>query len=70
MGKKISKVQNDRTPEELIELAIEWFDVIVERASRLTSGNVAHDSKNIMALAGSFAEVLRRELKKKEVKDK
>ena len=39
-----------------LELVKSWFDDIVEKSSRLTTGNVAHLGKNIRGFAGHYSE--------------
>ena len=39
-----------------LELVKSWFDDIVEKSSRLTTGNVAHFGKNIRGFAGHYSE--------------
>lgn len=49
--------------KELIEKAINWFKTIEERSSKLTTGNVAHNSQHIKGLAHRAAEYLEKNLK-------
>jgi len=46
----------DKTDEEVLELCKSWFEDIMERCDRLTSGNVSHGSRAIHAVAKNYAE--------------
>lgn len=46
----------DKTDKEVLELCKSWFEDIMERSNRLTSGNVSHGSKAIYGVAKNYAE--------------
>lgn len=46
----------DKTDKEVLELCKSWFEDIMERSNRLTSGNVSHGSKAIHGVAKNYAE--------------
>jgi hypothetical protein len=46
------------TERELIEMSIEWFQSMVEKCNRLTTGNVSHNSNNIKGFALRCKEFL------------
>lgn len=52
-----------QTDKEVLNLCKEWFEEIADRCSRLTSGNVSHDSKMIRGLARNSAEFVNSHLK-------
>ena len=45
-----------RTDKEVLELCKSWFEDIMERCDRLTSGNVSHGSRAIHGIAKNYAE--------------
>ena len=45
-----------KTDKEVLELCKSWFEDIMERSSKLTSGNVSHGSKAIHGVAKNYAE--------------
>ena len=53
----------DRTDREVLELCKAWFEDIMERSERLTSGNVSHGSRAIHGTAKSYAEFVDEHLK-------
>lgn len=46
----------DKTDKEVLELCKAWFEDIMERSDRLTSGNVSHGSRAIHGVAKNYAE--------------
>jgi len=46
----------DKTDKEVLELCKSWFEDIMERSNRLTSGNVSHGSKAIYGVAKNYTE--------------
>jgi len=48
--------KNRKDLSKELELVKSWFDDIVEKSSRLTTGNVAHLGKNIRGFAGHYSE--------------
>ncbi len=46
------------TDREVLELCKSWFEEISEKCSKLTSGNVSHNSKYIRGLARGSAEFI------------
>lgn len=54
-----------KTDKEVLELCKEWFEDIMERSDRLTSGNVSHGSRAIHGTAKSYAEYVGEHLKTK-----
>ena len=46
----------DKTDKEVLELCKLWFEDIMERCDRLTSGNVSHGSRAIHGVAKNYAE--------------
>ena len=46
----------DKTDKEVLELCKAWFEDIMERCDRLTSGNVSHGSRAIHGVAKNYAE--------------
>jgi hypothetical protein len=46
----------DKTDKEVLELCKSWFEDIMERSDRLTSGNVSHGSRAIHGVAKNYAE--------------
>lgn len=47
-----------KTDKEVLELCKVWFEDIMERCDRLTSGNVSHDSRTIYGIAKNSAEYI------------
>jgi hypothetical protein len=45
------------TQEKLLKKAVGWFEDIAEMCSKLTSGNVAHQSATIRGLAFKVSSV-------------
>ncbi len=45
----------DKTDKEVLELCKAWFEDIMERSDRLTTGNVSHGSRAIHGVAKSYA---------------
>lgn len=45
-----------KTNKEVLELCKAWFEDIMERCDRLTSGNVSHGSRAIYGVAKNYAE--------------
>jgi hypothetical protein len=45
-----------KTDREVLELCKSWFEDIMERCDRLTSGNVSHGSRTIHGIAKNYAE--------------
>ena len=45
-----------KTDREVFELCKAWFEDIMERSDRLTSGNVSHGSRAIHGVAKNYAE--------------
>ena len=54
-GREFERKNRKDLAKEL-ELVKSWFDDIVEKSSRLTTGNVAHLGKNIRGFAGHYSE--------------
>lgn len=46
----------EKTDKEVLELCKEWFEDIIERIEKLTSGNVAHGRASICGVAKNYAE--------------
>ena len=46
------------TDRELLELCKEWFEDIMDRADRLTSGNVSHNGRAIHGVAKNYKEYI------------
>lgn len=46
----------NKTDKEVLELCKSWFEDIMERCYRLTSGNVSHGSRAIQGVAKNYAE--------------
>ena len=53
------------TDKKLIEYSIIWFNEIVERLDRMTTGNFAHNKNQIRGFAKNCSEFI----KKHEVKE-
>lgn len=51
-----------KTDREVLELCKEWFEDIMERCDRLTSGNVSHGSRAIHGVAKNYAEFVNEHL--------
>lgn len=47
-----------KTDKEVLELCKSWFEDIMERSDRLTSGNVSHCSRAIHGVAKNYAEFI------------
>ena len=47
-----------KTDKEVLELCKAWFEDIMERSDRLTSGNVSHGSRAIYGVAKNYAEYI------------
>ena len=45
-----------KTDKEVLELCKSWFEDIMERSDRLTTGNVSHGSRAIHGVAKNYAE--------------
>ena len=45
-----------KTDKEVLKLCKAWFEDIMERCDRLTSGNVSHGSRAIHGVAKNYAE--------------
>jgi len=54
------------TDRELLELCKEWFEDIMDRADRLTSGNVSHNGRAIHGVAKSNKEYIEEYLNEKQ----
>jgi len=52
-----------KTDKEVLELCKSWFEDIMERSDRLTSGNVSHGSRAIHGVAKNYAEYVGEHLK-------
>lgn len=52
-----------QTDKEVLELCKSWFEDIMERSERLTSGNVSHGSRAIYGTAKNYAEFLDKHLR-------
>ena len=48
----------EKTDKEVLELCKAWFEDIMERSDRLTSGNVSHGSRAIHGVAKNYAEYI------------
>ena len=46
------------TDKEVLELCKEWFEDIMEKCDRLTSGNVSHNGRAIHGYAANCAEFI------------
>lgn len=55
----------DKTDKEVLELCKAWFEDIMERSDRLTSGNVSHGSRAIHGVAKNYAEFVAEHLKER-----
>ena len=54
-----------KTDKEVLELCKSWFEDIMERSDRLTSGNVSHGSKAIRGVAKNYAEFVAKHLEER-----
>lgn len=54
-----------KTDKEVLELCKSWFEDIMERSDRLTSGNVSHGSRAIHGAAKNYAEFIADHLREK-----
>lgn len=54
-----------KTDKEVLKLCLSWFQDIVERSEKLTSGNVAHGSKAIRGVAKNYAEFVAEHLEER-----
>lgn len=52
-----------KTNKEVLELCKAWFEDIMERSEKLTSGNVAHGRAAIRGVAKNYAEFVAEHLK-------
>ena len=52
-----------KTDKEVLELCKSWFEDIMERSEKLTSGNVAHGRTAIRGVAKNYAEFIDEHLK-------
>lgn len=57
----------DKKDKEVLELCKAWFEDIMERCDRLTSGNVSHGSKAIRGVAKNYADFVAEHLKEDEI---
>lgn len=48
----------EKTDKEVLELCKSWFEDIMERSERLTSGNVSHGSRAIYGTAKNCVEYI------------
>ncbi len=53
----------EKSNKEVLELCKAWFEDIMERSDRLTSGNVSHGSRAIHGVAKNYAEFVEEHLK-------
>ena len=51
-----------KTDREVLELCKSWFEDIMERSDRLTTGNVSHGSRAIHGVAKNYAEFVDKHL--------
>lgn len=54
-----------KTDKEVLELCKGWFEDIMERSDRLTSGNVAHGRAAIRGVAKNYAEFVAEHLEER-----
>lgn len=54
-----------KTDKEVLELCKEWFEDIMERSEKLTSGNVAHGRAAIRGVAKNYAEFVAEHLEER-----
>jgi hypothetical protein len=52
--------------EELIEYSILWFEEIVEKCDRMTTGNFSHDNRQLKGFAQRCADFIKIHHKVKE----
>ena len=57
-----------KTDREVLELCKAWFEDIMERSDRLTTGNVSHGSRAIHGIAKNYAEFINEHLKNEIIK--
>ncbi len=50
--------RNQQTDREVLELARDWFESVIEKCSRLTTGNVSHMGATIQAFAKNCIEYI------------
>jgi hypothetical protein len=55
----------DKTDKEVLELCKAWFEDIMERSDRLTSGNVSHGIASIRGVAKNYAEFVTEHLEER-----
>lgn len=55
----------DITDKEVLELCKEWFEEIMERCDRLTSGNVSHNGRAIHGYAKNCTEFVAKHLEER-----
>ena len=48
----------EKSNKEVLELCKSWFEDIMERSDRLTSGNVSHGSRAIYGVAKNSIEYI------------
>ena len=48
----------EKTDKEVLELCKAWFEDIMERSDRLTTGNVSHGRAAIRGVAKNYAEFI------------
>ena len=53
----------EKSNKEVLELCKAWFEDIMERSDRLTSGNVSHGSRAIHGVAKNYAEYIEEYIK-------
>lgn len=53
-----------QTDKDILVLCISWFEDIMERCDRLTSGNVSHNSRAIRGFASNCKQFIESHLKK------
>ena len=53
--------------KEVLELCVAWFDDIMDRCDRLTSGNVSHNGRAIHGVAKSCKEYIEEHLKENKL---
>ena len=54
-----------KTDKEVLELCKAWFEDIMERSDRLTTGNVAHGRAAIHGVAKNYAEFVAEHLEER-----
>lgn len=59
-----------KTDREVLELCKSWFEDIMERCDRLTSGNVSHGSRAIHDVSKNYAEFVAEHLKDRWIPSK